>query len=168
MKRAIFLATVALLAMLVLMPIAGAQETTMMQETMMDGGQMMGTTMMMEGTTAGGQAGPFGARESLHFPGPSLFRSRRSTDGYSCAHNNRRIGLITFNAKIIPSEDAQRALEKHHARAEKANPADAWHRGVAVFTQVHGRWRLQPSPRSSSIVLCMCCSTLSPRASLRP
>ncbi len=58
MKRAIFLATAALLAMLVLMPIAGAQETTMMGgQTMMGGGQMMGTTMMMEDTmVAGGQA----------------------------------------------------------------------------------------------------------------
>ncbi len=55
MKRAIFLATAALLAMLVLMPIAGAQETTMMmEETMMDGGQMMGTTMM-EGTMVSGE-----------------------------------------------------------------------------------------------------------------
>ena len=52
MKRAIFLATVALLAMLVLMPIAGAQETTMMEETM-----MMGSTMMMEDTMVSGQAG---------------------------------------------------------------------------------------------------------------
>ena len=41
MKRAIFLATAALLAMLVLMPIAMAQETT----------------MMMEGTTTGTQTG---------------------------------------------------------------------------------------------------------------
>ncbi len=56
MKRAIFLATAALLAMLVLMPIAGAQETTMMaQETMMAGGAQGAT--MMEGTVAGGQAG---------------------------------------------------------------------------------------------------------------
>ncbi len=58
MKRAIFLATAALLAMLVLMPIAGAQETTMMmEETMMDGGQMMGTTMMMEETMVSGEQG---------------------------------------------------------------------------------------------------------------
>ena len=56
MKRAIFLATAALLAMLVLMPIAGAQETTMMmQETMMGGAQ--GATMMEETMMAGGQAG---------------------------------------------------------------------------------------------------------------
>jgi hypothetical protein len=47
MKRAIFLATAALLAMLVLMPMAMAQETTMM---------MQGTTMMMEGTTMTGGA----------------------------------------------------------------------------------------------------------------
>jgi len=45
--------------MLVLMPIAGAQETTMMMETtmMQGGGQMMGTTMMMEDTMVAGQAG---------------------------------------------------------------------------------------------------------------
>ncbi|MGH3145712.1 MAG: hypothetical protein ACRDTR_07900 [Rubrobacter sp.] len=47
MKRALFLATAALLAMLVLMPMAMAQETTMM-------GTMMETTMMMEETGAGG------------------------------------------------------------------------------------------------------------------
>ena len=47
MKRAIFLATAALLAMLVLMPMAMAQDTTMM---------MQGTTMMMEGTTMTGGA----------------------------------------------------------------------------------------------------------------
>jgi hypothetical protein len=42
--------------MLVLMPIAGAQETTMMmQETMMGGAQ--GATMMEETMMAGGQAG---------------------------------------------------------------------------------------------------------------
>jgi hypothetical protein len=42
--------------MLVLMPIAGAQETTMMmEETMMDGGQMMETTMMEETGVSGGQ-----------------------------------------------------------------------------------------------------------------
>ena len=44
MKRAILLATVALMAMLVLVPMAMAQDTTMM---------MMGSTMMMEQT--GGQ-----------------------------------------------------------------------------------------------------------------
>jgi hypothetical protein len=44
MKRAIFLATAALLAMLVLMPMAGAQETMMM-------------TTMMEGTMTGGATG---------------------------------------------------------------------------------------------------------------
>jgi TRAP-type C4-dicarboxylate transport system permease small subunit len=39
MKRAIFLATAALLAMLILMPIAGAQETmmTVMEDTMVAG-----------------------------------------------------------------------------------------------------------------------------------
>ena len=55
MKRAILLATVALLAMLVLVPMAMAQDTTMMMmgSTMMmeqTGGQMMGSTMMMEGS----------------------------------------------------------------------------------------------------------------------
>ena len=43
MKRAIFLATAALLAMLVLMPMAMAQDmtmmTTMMEDTMVSGGQ---------------------------------------------------------------------------------------------------------------------------------
>ncbi len=47
MKRAIFLATAALLAMLVLMPMAMAQDTTMM---------MQGSTMM-EATGVSGQAG---------------------------------------------------------------------------------------------------------------
>jgi hypothetical protein len=42
MKRAIFLATAALLLMLVFAPVAMAQETTMMMEET----QMMGTTMM--------------------------------------------------------------------------------------------------------------------------
>ena len=54
MKRAIFLATAALLAMLVLMPMAMAQDTTMMEETMMAGGQM---TTMMEGTMVSGEQG---------------------------------------------------------------------------------------------------------------
>ncbi len=54
MKRAIFLATAALLAMLVLMPIAGAQETTMMMEETM----MTGQTMMMEDTMTTGGTGP--------------------------------------------------------------------------------------------------------------
>ena len=54
MKRAIFLATAALLAMLVLMPIAGAQETTMMMEETM----MTGSTMMMEDTMTTGGTGP--------------------------------------------------------------------------------------------------------------
>ena len=57
MKRAIFLATVALLAMLLLAPVALAQDTTMMMEDTMMGGQM-GTTMMMEETMTTGQAGP--------------------------------------------------------------------------------------------------------------
>ena len=49
MKRAILLATVALMAMLVLVPMAMAQDTTMMMGTTMmeqTGGQMMGDTMM--------------------------------------------------------------------------------------------------------------------------
>ena len=56
MKRAIILATVALLAMLLLAPVALAQDTTMMMEDTMMGGQMMGTTMMMEDTMMAGQA----------------------------------------------------------------------------------------------------------------
>jgi hypothetical protein len=53
MKRAILLATVALLAMLVLAPMALAQETTMMMEDTM----MAGQQTMMEQTMAGGEAG---------------------------------------------------------------------------------------------------------------
>jgi hypothetical protein len=49
MKRAIFLATAALLAMLILVPMAMAQETTMM-------GPMM--TTMMDGPTTTGMEGP--------------------------------------------------------------------------------------------------------------
>ena len=69
MKRAIFLATLALLAMLALAPVALAQDTTMMMQggqTMMQGGQtgmmmedtgmMMQTTGMMMEQTAGMQA----------------------------------------------------------------------------------------------------------------
>ncbi len=48
MKRAIFLATAALLLMLVLAPVALAQDT-MMQETMME--TVMQEDTMMEGTT---------------------------------------------------------------------------------------------------------------------
>ena len=47
MKRTIFLATAALLAMLVLMPMAMAQDTSM----------MMGSTMMMENSMAGTGSG---------------------------------------------------------------------------------------------------------------
>jgi hypothetical protein len=47
MKRAIFLATAALLAMLILVPMAMAQETTMMTSM----------TTMMEGTMTGGATG---------------------------------------------------------------------------------------------------------------
>ena len=55
MKKAILLATVALMAVLVLAPMAMAQDTTMMMggTTMMmegTGGQMMGGTTMMQGT----------------------------------------------------------------------------------------------------------------------
>ena len=46
------MATAALLAMLVLMPMAMAQDTTMMEETMMGGGQM---TTMMEDTMVTGE-----------------------------------------------------------------------------------------------------------------
>jgi hypothetical protein len=35
--------------------------------------------------------------------------------------------LITFNTKITRLGNAQRVLEGHHARAEKANPAGVWH-----------------------------------------
>jgi hypothetical protein len=42
MKRTIFLATAALLAMLVLVPMAGAQDGTMMMTTMMAGGESTG------------------------------------------------------------------------------------------------------------------------------
>jgi len=48
MKRIILLAVVALMAMLVLAPMAMAQDTTMM---------MQGSTMMMEATTSGTQSG---------------------------------------------------------------------------------------------------------------
>ncbi|HKH10995.1 MAG TPA: hypothetical protein VKA73_07610 [Rubrobacter sp.] len=48
MKRIILLAVVALMAMLVLAPMAMAQDTTMM---------MQGSTMMMEATTSGAQSG---------------------------------------------------------------------------------------------------------------
>jgi hypothetical protein len=63
MKRAILLATVALLAMLVLVPMAMAQDTTMMMgggtTMMMGGGQTMmgGGQTMMEMTGAGAQTG---------------------------------------------------------------------------------------------------------------
>ena len=54
MKRAIFLATAALLVMLVLAPVALAQDTTMMETTMMGGQTQMG------GTTMGGPLAPSG------------------------------------------------------------------------------------------------------------
>jgi hypothetical protein len=53
MKRAIFLATAALLVMLVLAPVALAQDTTMMAETQMRAGG--GTTMMAETQMRGGK-----------------------------------------------------------------------------------------------------------------
>lgn len=58
MKRLIYLATVSMLALLILAPTAMAQgttmmETTMMEETMMEDTSMMEDTMMMEETTAG-------------------------------------------------------------------------------------------------------------------
>jgi hypothetical protein len=52
MKRTIFLATAALLAMLVLMPMALAQDTTMMGTTMMD------TTSGMPSTCIPKSGGP--------------------------------------------------------------------------------------------------------------
>jgi hypothetical protein len=69
MKRAIFLATLALLAMLALAPVALAQDTMMMEESsmMMEDSQMMGgqmedsemmmedSEMMMEDTGTAGQ-----------------------------------------------------------------------------------------------------------------
>ena len=54
MKRTILLATVALMAMLVLAPVAMAQDTTMMMEG--TGMMMEDTGMMMEGTGSGTQA----------------------------------------------------------------------------------------------------------------
>ncbi|HEV8045964.1 MAG TPA: hypothetical protein VGP38_12330, partial [Rubrobacter sp.] len=53
MKRTVFLATAALLAMLVLMPMAVAQDTTMMEET-----TVMGGMTMMEETGVSGGEGP--------------------------------------------------------------------------------------------------------------
>jgi hypothetical protein len=52
MKRALFLATVCLLAIMVFAPAALAQDTTMMEDTMMQGGDtMMEDTMMQGGDT---------------------------------------------------------------------------------------------------------------------
>ena len=54
MKRTILLAMVAFMAMLVLAPVAMAQDTTMMMmETTMMGGGQMEETMMMETTMMG-------------------------------------------------------------------------------------------------------------------
>lgn len=57
MKRLIYLATVSMLALLILAPTAMAQDTTMMETTMMEETMMEDTSMMedtmMEETTAG-------------------------------------------------------------------------------------------------------------------
>ena len=58
MKRLVYLATVSMLALLILAPTAMAQGTTMMEDTSMGGTTMMedtsmGGTTMMGGTTAG-------------------------------------------------------------------------------------------------------------------
>jgi pentapeptide MXKDX repeat protein len=56
MKRLIYLATVSMLALLVMAPTAMAQDTTMMEDTMMEETMMEDTMMeetMMEETTAG-------------------------------------------------------------------------------------------------------------------
>jgi hypothetical protein len=61
MKRAIFLATAALLVMLVLAPVALAQDTTMMtEETQAPGGETMGKTQAPGGGTAGKPLPPSG------------------------------------------------------------------------------------------------------------
>ena len=56
MKRLIYLATVSMLALLIMAPTAMAQDDTMMEETMMEETMMEDTSMMeddMEETTAG-------------------------------------------------------------------------------------------------------------------
>ena len=61
MKRAIFLATAALLVMLVLAPVALAQDTTMMQgQTQAPGGQTMGKTQPAPEGTDGKPLPPSG------------------------------------------------------------------------------------------------------------
>ena len=59
MKRAIFLATAALLVMLVLAPVAMAQDTTMM------GGAQKGGTTMMGGAQKGGKTMAGGKQKPL-------------------------------------------------------------------------------------------------------
>ena len=55
MRRVIFLASFALLAMMLLVPVAAAQETTMMGTTMMGGNTgMMGTMMETTGVSGTG------------------------------------------------------------------------------------------------------------------
>lgn len=67
MKRAIFLATAALLVMLVLAPVALAQDTTAMTgQTQAPGGQTMGKTQAAPGgKTAGKPLPPSGGPEIL-------------------------------------------------------------------------------------------------------
>jgi hypothetical protein len=66
MKRAIFLATAALLVMLVLAPVALAQDTTMMGgETQMGGATKMGGATQAGGGTAGKPLPPSGGPEIL-------------------------------------------------------------------------------------------------------
>jgi len=67
MKRAIFLATAALLVMLVLAPVALAQDTTMMGgQTQAPGGQTMAKTQAAPaGKTAGKPLPPSGGPEIL-------------------------------------------------------------------------------------------------------
>ena len=70
MKRAIFLATAALLLMLVLAPVALAQDTTMMESSQMMGG----STMMMGGSTmmGGGQPLPGSGGPAILLPAAAL------------------------------------------------------------------------------------------------
>ncbi len=71
MKRTILLAMVAFMAMLVLAPMAMAQDTTMMMmETTMMGGGQMEETMMMETTMMG--AGQQAADDLPESGGPAI------------------------------------------------------------------------------------------------
>jgi ABC-type cobalt transport system substrate-binding protein len=66
MKRAIFLATAALLVMLILAPVALAQDTTMMGgQTQAPGGKTMAQTQAPGGKTAGKPLPPSGGPEIL-------------------------------------------------------------------------------------------------------